>query len=252
MDGDESDLEDDAHLLHLSHARDAFVKRQEHAAARPATAAALLSQGPRRAAAPALRQQQQQLAGQLEHQQQVRHRQQAEAQQPRRVPCAVVPTHALLALCGTSNTVTTNTTVGGGAAGAQVAAVVVPPVDISRAARPLERRTPLVRAWTEDEELRLLQGVVQYGEGLLFRLLLLLLLREMVTMVVAGVHRQLDDGGGGDGVGAARGRPRAALPDAAKAHRAQRGRAATAGDGARPVPRGFPAVIVREVEGKER
>ena len=128
---------------------------------------------------------------------------------------------------------------------------MVPPVDISRAARPLERRTPLVRAWTEDEELRLLQGVVQYGEGLLLRLLLLLL-REMVTMVVAGVHRQLDDGGGGDGVGAARGRPRAALPDAAKAHRAQRGRAATAGDGARPVPRGFPAVIVREVEGKER
>ena len=168
MDGEESDLEDEAHLQHLSRARDAFARRQEPPEPRT-PAPALLPPGTRCAAAPALRQQQQQLAGELEHQQQVRHRRQAEAQHSRPAhTAAVVPTHCLLALCSASGSAS--------AASLPTAATaattqVVPPGDISRTVKPLERRTPLLRAWTEDEELRLLQGVVQYGESLLLLLL---------------------------------------------------------------------------------
>ena len=168
MDGEESDLEDEAHLQHLSRARDVFARRQEPPEHRT-PAPALLPPGTRCAAAPALRQQQQQLAGELEHQQQVRHRRQAEAQHSRPAhTAAVVPTHCLLALCSASASAS--------AASLPTAATaattqVVPPVDISRTVKPLERRTPLLRAWTEDEELRLLQGVVQYGESLLLLLL---------------------------------------------------------------------------------
>ena len=175
MDGEESDLEDEAHLQHLSRARDVFARRQEPPEHRT-PAPALLPPGTRCAAAPALRQQQQQLAGELEHQQQVRHRRQAEAQHSRPAhTAAVVPTHCLLALCSASASAyatslpatTTATTATSTASTTQV----VPPVDISRTVKPLERRTPLLRAWTEDEELRLLQGVVQYGESLLLLLL---------------------------------------------------------------------------------
>ena len=173
MDGEESDLEDEAHLQHLSRARDAFARRQEPPEHRT-PAPALLPPGTRCAAAPALRQQQQQLAGELEHQQQVRHRRQAEAQHSRPAhTAAVVPTHCLLALCSASGSAYASSLPAATATGTTTASTtqVVPPVDISRTVKPLERRTPLLRAWTEDEELRLLQGVVQYGESLLLLLL---------------------------------------------------------------------------------